>query len=68
MNTNKRLQSVIDFLNFHTKEGIYDQEFFDGMTDEEILEFVDYEAIRTDIAIEDYKETYYGETSTKGGE
>jgi hypothetical protein len=59
MNKNKRSQNARDFINFNIKYGVYEQELFDGMTDEELINFVEYENARADLAIDDYKETYF---------
>jgi hypothetical protein len=62
MSKEKRLQNAIDFINFHVKYGVYGEELFDGMTDDELIEFVEYETARADLAIDEYKEKYFEET------
>jgi hypothetical protein len=68
MNKNKRLQNAIDFINFNIKFGVYGEDLFDEMTDDELLKFVEYETARADLAVDDYKENYLNETYLKGGE
>ncbi len=51
-----KLQSAYDFINYNVKEGIYDEDQFENMTPEQLIEFADKEDTRATMAYEAQKE------------
>lgn len=52
----KKLKWAKDFINFNIKAGVYDEEQFEGMKDYQLIEFVETEEARADMAYEAWKE------------
>lgn len=46
--THQQLQDAMEFINYNIKEGVYEQEQFDDMTDEEIVVFARKEEARAE--------------------
>lgn len=57
-NFEKRLEAARHYINFGINEGVYDPERFEGMTDQELVEFAEKEMDRADAYIEVHKEQY----------
>jgi hypothetical protein len=54
----KKLQWAKDFLSYNVKEGIYDPDYFDDMTDDEIINFAQHEMDLADYMVDSYMENY----------
>jgi hypothetical protein len=50
------LEDAKQFINYNIKEGVYEAEDFDGMSDTELIAFADREDMRALAAYESWKD------------
>jgi hypothetical protein len=54
----QRLDDAKSYIGYGIKEGYYEPEQFEGMTNRELIEFAEYEAGRAEAHYEAYKDEY----------